>query len=285
MKTLFDLVKIRITVLVSITTGFGYLLSRGTFDIGVIYPVLGIFLTACGSAAINHLQESDIDIRMNRTKNRPLPSGILSKLQVILIAAGFVIIGSMILLVALGVVEMLLSLLALVWYNIIYTPMKRKNPFAVVPGSIIGSIPPVVGWVAGGGDLASPESVFLAFFFFIWQIPHFWLLLLFLNKDYESSGLPTIMSRFSEPQLARITFVWTFATALSALLFPLFNLVSGWVSLLLIVLSAAALIFYSIQLLKHDTGRQSFRKAFMGINYFVLYLILVVSIDKLMPKG
>ncbi|MBK8663271.1 MAG: hypothetical protein IPN18_16320, partial [Ignavibacteriales bacterium] len=85
--------------------------------------------------------------------------------------------------------------------------------------------------------------------------------------------------------LARITFVWTFATALSALLFPLFGLVNGWVSLLLIVFSSASLIVYSIQLLKHDTGRQSFKKAFMGINYFVLYLVLVVSIDKLMPKG
>ena len=285
MKTLLDLVKIRITVLVSITTGFGYLLSKGEIDFGVIYPVIGIFLTACGSAAINHLQEIDIDIKMNRTRNRPLPAGSLSSMQVILIASAFIVSGSLLLLFMTSYVEMLLGLLAVVWYNVIYTPMKRKNPFAVVPGSIIGSIPPVAGWVAGGGDLTSPESIFLAFFFFIWQIPHFWLLLLFLNKDYVSSGLPTIMSRFSEEQLARITFAWIFATALSALLFPMFNLVSGWVALLMIIFSAGALVIYSIQLLKHDTGRPAFRKAFMGINYFVLYLVLVVSIDKLIPKG
>ncbi len=285
MRTLLDLIKIRITMLVSITTGFGYLLSRGTVDSGVIWPVIGIFLTACGSASVNHLQEIDIDNRMNRTRNRPLPSGALSRVQVIIIALTLVISGSAILYISNGLLVMALGLLALVWYNIIYTPMKRKNPFAVVPGSIIGSIPPVVGWVAGGGEFTSPASILLAFFFFIWQIPHFWLLLLFLDKDYVSSGLPTIMSRFNEVQLSRITFSWIVATALSALLFPLFNLVEGWVTVLMIIFSAGALIVYSARLLKHDTGRLAFRKAFMGINYFVLYMVIVISIDKLMPKG
>lgn len=285
MRVLLDLIKIRITVLVSITTGFGYLLSRGTVDSNVVWPVIGIFLTACGSAAVNHLQESDIDNRMNRTRNRPLPSGALSKVQVMIIAAALVVSGSLVLYVTNGLLVMVLGLLALVWYNIIYTPMKRRNPFAVVPGSIIGSIPPVVGWVAGGGEFTSPESILLAYFFFIWQIPHFWLLLLFLDKDYVSSGLPTIMSRFNETQLSRITFAWIVATALSALLFPLFNLVEGWVTLLMIILSAGALIIYSARLLRYDTGRLAFRKAFMGINYFVLYMVIVISIDKLMPKG
>jgi protoheme IX farnesyltransferase len=281
MNILFDLIKIRITVLVAITTGFGYLLSKGKIDLAIIYPVIGIFLTASGSAAINHIQDSDIDAKMNRTKSRPLPSGLLSKWEIVVIASLLVLFGSAILWWMVGIIEMLLGILALVWYNLIYTPMKRKSPYAVIPGSIIGAIPPVVGWISGGGSLSSPESIFLAFFFFLWQIPHFWLLLLFLNNDYESSGIPTVMSRFSETQLARITFAWTFATALSALLFPLFHLVSGWVALLMIVISAGVLIIHSIQLLKFDTGRYAFRKAFMGINYFILYLVLVVSIDKL----
>ncbi len=285
MRILLDLVKIRITVLVSITTGFGYLLARGGLDFDVVWPVVGIFLTACGSAAVNHLQESDIDNRMMRTRNRPLPSGALTKLQVVMIALALVITGSAVLYVTNGVLVMVLGLLAMVWYNIIYTPMKRRNPFAVVPGSIIGSIPPVVGWVAGGGDFTSPESILLAFFFFIWQIPHFWLLLLFLDRDYVASGLPTIMSRFNEAQLSRITFAWIVATALSALLFPLFHVIEGWVTLVMIIVSAGALIVYSARLLRYDTGRLAFRKAFMGINYFVLSMVVVISIDKLMPKG
>ncbi len=285
MRILLDLVKIRITVLVSITTGFGYLLARGGLDFDVVWPVVGIFLTACGSAAVNHLQESDIDNRMMRTRNRPLPSGALTKLQVVMIALALVITGSAVLYVTNGALVMVLGLLAMVWYNIIYTPMKRRNPFAVVPGSIIGSIPPVVGWVAGGGDFTSPESILLAFFFFIWQIPHFWLLLLFLDRDYVASGLPTIMSRFNEAQLSRITFAWIVATALSALLFPLFHVIEGWVTLVMIIVSAGALIVYSARLLRYDTGRLAFRKAFMGINYFVLSMVVVISIDKLMPKG
>ncbi len=285
MKILLDLVKIRITVLVSITTGFGYLLARGGLDFDVLWPVVGIFLTACGSAAVNHLQESDVDMRMMRTRNRPLPSGSLSRVEVVVIAVALVASGSVILYVTNGGLVMGLGLLALVWYNVVYTPMKRRNPFAVVPGSIIGSIPPVVGWVAGGGDFSSPESILLAFFFFIWQIPHFWLLLLFLDRDYVSSGLPTIMSRFNEAQLSRITFAWIVATALSGLLFPLFHLVEGWVTVVMIILSAGALIVYSAGLLRCDTGRLAFRRAFMGINYFVLYMVVVISIDKLMPKG
>jgi len=108
---------------------------------------------------------------------------------------------------------------------------------------------------------------------------------LFLDRDYVASGLPTIMSRFNEAQLSRITFAWIVATALSALLFPLFHVIEGWVTLVMIIVSAGALIVYSARLLRYDTGRLAFRKAFMGINYFVLSMVVVISIDKLMPKG
>ncbi|KAB2907241.1 MAG: protoheme IX farnesyltransferase [Ignavibacteriales bacterium] len=285
MKTLLDLVKIRITALATITTSFGYIMYSGALEWGVIPPSLGIFLVACSSAAINQYQDSDIDGMMKRTRNRPIPSGKLTKAQVLLIAAFLAVAGSAILLIFNSWLEMSLALLAMVWYNVIYTPMKRRNPFAVVPGSIIGSIPPVVGWIAAGGDLFAPESIFLAFFFFIWQIPHFWLLLLFLDKDYTRTGIPTIKTRFNEVQLARITFAWIFATAISGLLFPVFHLVNGWAAVIVIVASVGALVFYSVRLLRYDTRHLAFKKAFMGINFFVLFLVIVISIDKLMPKG
>ena len=67
---------------------------------------------------------------------------------------------------------------ALIWYNGIYTPLKRKTAFAVVPGSVIGAIPPMVGYVAAGGSALDPQILAFAFFMFMWQIPHFWLLIM-----------------------------------------------------------------------------------------------------------
>jgi heme o synthase len=108
-------------------------------------------------------------------------------------------------------------LLNLIWYNGIYTPLKKINPLAIIPGSLVGSIPPAVGWTAAGGNILDPQIIILSFFFFIWQIPHFWLLLLIFGKDYENAGFPTLMQIFSSDQLARITFIWIVATVVTGM--------------------------------------------------------------------
>jgi heme o synthase len=199
LKTLSELAKVKITFAVALTTITGYLLAKGEFDEGMILPAVGIFLLACGSSAINHYQEREQDAKMERTKDRPIPSGRISPAGALLFAFILSAAGSWLLYTGSGMLAMQLGLLALIWYNVIYTPLKKKSAFAVVPGAVIGAIPPLVGWVAGGGSLADPRAMFMAFFFFIWQVPHFWLLMLKYGEEYTKAGFPSITRIYTPP--------------------------------------------------------------------------------------
>ncbi|MDO8896327.1 MAG: protoheme IX farnesyltransferase, partial [Bacteroidales bacterium] len=207
LSLLAEISKIKITFAVALTTIAGYLLAKGSFDAGLILPTLGIFILACGSSALNHVQDSDRDRLMKRTSNRPIPSGRISRSGALIVAIILSVLGSLLIYLGSDFVGFQLGLLALIWYNGIYTPMKRKTAFAVIPGSVIGAIPPVVGWVAGGGELFSSQALILAFFFFIWQVPHFWLLMLKYGDEYVKAGYPSITQLYDEKQIRYITFI------------------------------------------------------------------------------
>ena len=280
-KILTELTKLRITSFVTITTALGFISYSGQLSFNLIPTLIGILLLACGSAAINHYQERDTDALMERTKNRPIPSRKITPGDALSVSIFLVVTGSLILFIGAGWLPMILGLINLIWYNGIYTPLKKINPLAIIPGSIVGAIPPAVGWVAAGGSLLDPQLTIIAFFFFIWQIPHFWLLLLVLDKDYERAGFPTLTKIFNHQQLARITFIWIIATVVSCFLIPLFGIVeSHWINLGLFA-SGVWLCWDSVKLLQQAEGKISFRFAFMHINYFALFVVLLLSIDKL----
>lgn len=284
---ILELGKVRITFFVAISTSVGYLLHSKMFDLRMALVVLGVFILACGSSAINHYQERITDALMARTKGRPIPSGRISGQYAIVASSTLVILGLGIIYFSSNLTAMILGLIALIWYNVIYTPMKKKYALAVVPGSIIGAIPPMIGWAASGGYLFDMEIIALAFFFFIWQIPHFWLLLLIHGKDYEKAGFPTLTKIFSTLQLGRITFVWIAALATSCLLIPFFNVSSS-------VYSIAAMFLLGVWLLWETRGilsdcldcleRKFFRIAFLRVNLYVLAVVVIISIDKLLLK-
>jgi heme o synthase len=282
LKILSELTKIKITIFVTVTTALGYICYAEKFSLYMVIPLMGILLLSCGSAAINHIQERNTDALMHRTMNRPLPSGRISLKHAWLIASLLIISGSLILYYA-GIIALLLGLLDLVWYNLVYTPLKRVNALAIVPGSLVGAIPPMVGWAAAGGSLTDPRILVLALFFFIWQIPHFWLLLLLLSNDYERAGFPTLTSRgiLDKYQLSRVTFIWILATILIGLLIPFYGLVKiPFISLLLLIPSVW-LFLKSVKLLRNQENI-SFKLAFREINVFVLTFIILLSIDKIL---
>lgn len=276
-----DLNKVRITFAVTLTTIAGYLLAVGRIESQMILPVLGIFILACGSAAFNHIQDRDKDALMVRTSNRPLPSGEISLTMATIIGSIEVIIGSVLIYIGGGFLAMQLGLLALIWYNGIYTPLKRKTAFAVIPGSIIGALPPLVGWVAAGGSLTDPKALILGLFFFMWQVPHFWLLMMKYGEEYQKAGFPSITSKISKQQVKNSTFLWTVATAVSALMVAMSGLVGLLLTKILILLASVWLIIVFSQLLRSKTKEFNPFYYFMRINYFVLIMILVLSIDPL----
>jgi len=292
---LFELTKIRITSFVTLTTAFGFICAAGEINLNLILPTFGILMLACGSAVINHFQERKTDALMDRTKFRPIPSGKISTYDALKIAFAFLLAGSLTLFFSAGLLALSLGLLNLLWYNGIYTPLKKINPLAIIPGSLVGAIPPAVGWVAGGGYIFDHQILILSFFFFIWQIPHFWLLLLIFGKDYEKAGFPTLTQIFSKDQLARITFIWIVATAVTGLLIPLFGIVKNPVINFGLFSAGIWLTWNAFKLIK-TTSLSAVKAdekipatlpikqigfAFREINIFALLVVLLLSIDKL----
>lgn len=280
-KTLLELSKVRITFAVALTTITGYVLANGAFDTGLIIPTLGIFILACSSSALNHFQEKDQDALMTRTKNRPIPSGRISANGALTFAFVIGVIGSYLIYIGSNFLGLQLALLAMIWYNAIYTPLKKRTAFAVVPGSVIGALPPMVGWVAGGGSITDSHALILAFFFFIWQVPHFWLLMLKYGEEYKKAGFPSITSVYTPRQLKNITFIWTFSTAIVALMIPFFGITRSFIVSIGLILASIWLIWIFLKLLKKDDAPFNPFYYFMRINYFVLVVMIFLSIDHL----
>jgi heme o synthase len=282
LKILIELNKIKITFAVMLTTIAGYILAKHQIDSGIVLPTLGIFILACGSAALNHYQDKDRDSLMKRTQKRPIPSGKISAGWVAVIALVEITAGTYLIYLGSNFLAAQLGLIALIWYNGIYTPLKRKTAFAVIPGSIIGALPPMVGWVAAGGSLADPKLMVLAFFFFIWQVPHFWLLMLKYGKEYETAGYPSITSMISIDQIKRGTFMWTAATAVAAIMIAVSGLMSTVFFKICVMVAAIWLIVVFSKLLRGNKEDFNPFHYFMRINYFVLVMIISLSVDPLL---
>jgi protoheme IX farnesyltransferase len=187
--------------------------------------------------------------------------------------------GFLVLLLAHNLTSALLGALALAWYNGFYTPLKRISAFAVVPGSLIGALPPAIGWTAAGGSVADPSVLALAFVFFIWQVPHFWLLVGLHAEGYEEAGYPTLVSLFGRPRLSRLTFTWTCGTAAACGLLPFFRVLVSWPAQTMLALGAIWLIAGSLPLLRPDQDAPLYRRVFMNINLFALVLTAAVILD------
>lgn len=282
--SLLELVKFRISVASTFTAAAGYIAFRRGADLGLATTLLGILLLAMGSCALNEVQEREHDARMERTRLRPLPRGTFSPVQATAIALALAAAGFLLLLLAHNLAAALLGALAMLWYNGFYTPLKRVSAFAVVPGAVIGALPPAIGWCAAGGALRDPGVLALAFVFFIWQVPHFWLLVGLHHAGYEGAGFPTLMTLFGKTRLARLTFTWTCGTAAACALLPVFRIVQATPALALLAAAALWLVATGLPLLRRGIDIPGFRRAFMNINLFALALTAAVIWDAFLGR-
>ncbi len=276
-----ELTKFRISAVSTLTAAMGFIACSRHVTLGLFSAVTGTLLLAMAASALNEVQESEIDARMDRTRNRPVPSGFVTARSATLAALLMAALGALLLYATRGMVPTLLGLLAMVWYNGIYTPLKRMTAFAVVPGSVIGALPPAIGWAAAGGTLEQPALLSLCFVFFVWQVPHFWLLALRHQKDYSRAGLPTLGDLFSSTQIFRLIFTWTSASVAASALLMLFQAVSGVVGSAIVALSGAWLVWRFSWMLRGSEDRKRIFVAFMDINRYALALMVAVVFDSL----
>jgi protoheme IX farnesyltransferase len=281
-KIILELTRFRIALFAAFSTSAGFILAKQGFSNAMMTAVLGVFFLACGSCALNEYQERHTDRLMERTRGRPIPSERLNAAAALRIAVFLLSLGTMILLKGANGVVLGLGVLAIFWYNGLYTFLKRKTAFAVIPGALVGAIPPLMGWVQAGGRPFDPQILALAFFFFIWQIPHFWILLLNYGGDYEKARLPSLTRIFTPAQLRRITFTWVFATAVACLMIPLFGLVNFQVVQVGFLISGIWLVRKAFMLLRGCQSEFSLRLTFGSINAYVLLVIFLLTLDHLL---
>lgn len=279
-KTLLELVKIRITFAVMFTTIAGYVLFYHGFSSHMLWSVIGILLLACASAALNHIQEFRYDALMERTRKRPIPSGRITLPQAWFIVVLLAFAGSWMIYKGSNLTGMLLGFSAMFWYNVIYTYLKRYTAYAVIPGSVIGSIPPLVGWVAAGGSLSNPYAVLIAIFFFIWQVPHFWLLLMKYGPQYEIAGFPVLTKVYTRRHIYAFTFIWVLATSIIAFMLPYFGVLNSYTSAFGILFSSIWLIYQFSRLYSSHETEFNPKKYFMRLNFYILFIVILMVTDQ-----
>lgn len=273
--------KPHITLPVSLSALTGFILFTSAFSRGYLSLFMGIFLLSSASAAINQLQEIRFDALMHRTRGRPLPAGSIRPVE----AWSYVVVtglaGLFLLWHAGGLAASGLGLLNLVLYNLVYTPWKRFSLFAVVPGALVGAIPPLIGWISAGGHPLHFHIMLLFLFFFIGQIPHTWLILLRYDREYKQAGFPSLSEKFSPGQNSMMTFVWVTATAMAAIIMALSGLYRYHITAAASILTALMLVIvFGRWLFVNHAGKG--RAAFLALNISYLLVMLFLLADRLL---
>jgi len=271
--------KVRISLLSTASAATGFVAFAGTLRSPLAPTLAGTFLLAAGAAALNEVIDRRRDARMERTRSRPIPAGRIGVAPALAAAGLSATSGALLLWRAAGTPAALLGLAALLWYDAVYTPLKRVTAFAVLPGAVVGALPPAIGWAAAGGGLGDPRVHALCAFFLLWQVPHFWLIVLRNAGDFERGGFPTPTRRLAPAQLARVTLAWVVATALSALLLPLFRVTGSAAAA--IALAAAVALSAPATLGPRADRPATARRAFVALNLLAVGVMAIVVLDAL----
>lgn len=193
-KIYMDFTKFRLSALVIVSALSGYLFVGGNDGLEITWLLVGGLLVTAASNGSNQIWERELDVLMNRTSKRPLPTGTMSVNEGLIVVAVCLIAGSW-MLHELNLSSMVLGLAAYVSYVFIYTPMKRISPWAVFIGAFPGAIPPMLGAVAATehGEFSLVAGV-LFFVQFVWQFPHFWAIAWVAYDDYKAGGFSLLPS-------------------------------------------------------------------------------------------
>lgn len=208
--------KFRLSFSVILSALSGFLFAGGGSGMEVFYLLVGGILVTAASNGTNQIWERDLDILMNRTKNRPLPRKSMSMAEAIIVVIMSLGVGSW-MLFQLNLNSMILGLMAYVSYSFIYTPLKQVTPWSVIVGAFPGAIPPMLGAIAVTNEFgAMPGALF--FVQFVWQLPHFWAIAWISHTDYQKAGFYLLPSRSGKSKTS------AFRIALSALMLIPFTL-------------------------------------------------------------
>jgi len=283
---LSELIKLRLTALVLITTLVGFYtglnnetggLADNLIKLGL--TLLGTGLLAAGAAVLNQYLEREYDARMNRTAERPLPSGLVGAEAALLLGGAFSVFGLLTLSAWVNLLVAVLGAVTLVTYLFVYTPLKRKSEWNTIIGAIPGALPPLMGWAAARGEI-DPLGWTLFGILFFWQVPHFMAIAWLYREDYAKAGfvmLPNVDGEGVRTGRQAITHsVFLIIASLMPFTMKLFGTAYLFGALLLGALFLIAAVSFSANL-----SRQSARRLFFASIIYLPLLLGLMVMDKL----
>jgi len=275
-----DLTKPSILVMVLITTLLGYYLGNDGISswLNLFWTLLGTGLSAGGAGALNQYLEREQDKRMERTRNRPLPSGLIQPLDALLFGLILVLIGSILLVWKVNFLTGFLSLMTAFLYVLIYTPMKKLTWLNTSMGSIPGALPPMGGWTAATGSIDSGAWILFAILY-LWQHPHFFAIAWMCKNDYKKAGfkmLPVI-----EPNGSRTIrqIFWHLSLMIPVSLLPFISGMMGTVYLAGASLLTLGYFCSAIPMLRLKS-KENASKILKASVFYLPLLFVIIIIDK-----
>ena len=239
-RDLVALTKPRITALVLLTGAAGICLAPGhVASRKLLLSLAGTALIVGSANALNMWWERDVDSRMIRTRNRPLPSGRMSPEVALAFGLGLALVASP-MLFAVNAATGLLGLVALVSYVAVYTPLKPHTHLALLVGAVPGAMPPLLGWTTATGTIGSGGMLLFAVLF-LWQVPHFAAISIFRAEDYARAGLQVVSVQHGERAARQMIAVYTVLLVAASFLFIPFGLAGRRYAVIAMLLDAAFL--------------------------------------------
>ena len=276
-----EITKIRLSVSVVFSSIAGYLLGADTVEVyTLILLAFGGYFMVGASNAYNQIIEKDLDALMNRTKNRPIPAGIMTVNTAFTIA----IIFTILVIATLYIINpktAMYGAISIFLYTSVYTPLKTKTPLAVFAGAIPGAIPFMLGWVAARNEFGIEPGTLFAIQFF-WQFPHFWSIGWFLFDDYKKGGffmLPTGERDKVTAQQIIIYTVWTLLISIIPVFGVTGDLKLSVVAAIIVFGLGLVMLYYAIELYKLRTEKAAKQLMLASVSYITLLQIVYV-IDK-----
>ena len=279
-----EITKAGLAVSVVFSSIVGYLLGfsdKHSFSgITLLLLAIGGYCMVGASNIFNQVIEKDLDAKMDRTKNRPLPSGRISVNNALILGFILTFIGLVVLYI-INPKTAMFGAISIFMYVSLYTPLKTLTPLSVFVGAFPGAIPFMLGWVAATGNFGiEAGTLFLIQFF--WQFPHFWAIGWFLFEDYEKAGffmLPT-GKRDTKTVIQIILYtIWLIIASILPVLGFTGKLQLSVVAAVVVFLLGCWLLFYAIQLYKNREAKTAKKLMLVSVTYITLLQIIYV-IDK-----
>ncbi|KFB01874.1 protoheme IX farnesyltransferase [Mangrovimonas yunxiaonensis] len=274
-----EITKMGLSLSVVFSSVAGYLLGADQVSLKILLLLaLGGYFMVGASNAFNQIIERDLDVLMDRTKNRPIPAGRMTVNTAFIIAVIFTILGIGIL-YTINPKTAMFGAISIFLYTSVYTPLKTKTPLAVFVGAIPGAIPFMLGWVAATNNFGIEPGTLFAIQFF-WQFPHFWAIGWFLYDDYKKGGFFMLPTGKRDRGTAVQTIMYTIWTVLVSII-PVFGftgkLYLSPIAAVVVGLLGLAMVYFAFRLFKEMSAIAAKKLMLASVSYITLLQIVYVA--------